>query len=562
MSELAGTPIEASGQLRELPALPEISREIYPDSGGELFFAFVSPLGTDDDAVIDAFASPLKARDYEIVPISLSSLIRDNDTTGTVDGSREFKRITTLQDAGNTLRKNLGHDVVAKLACKKIIDGRKPSEEPQRRAYFIKSVKHPDEAALFRTVYGHGFFLVAIHSAYEQRLVRMRDILRLGGDEGEAESLIKRDENDSLSFGQSTREAFELADFYLRDTGDLVSIADRFVKMIFGALYFTPTKDEYGMQMAAAASQRSSDLSRQVGASILDRRGDLLAVGCNETPKAGGGSYWPGDAVDVRDWKLGYDPNEFQKRERFEKLKASLEGSLGQQISPEILETALAESELKDITEFGRTVHAEMDAVLSCVRRGQPLRRATLYTTTFPCHNCARHIVAAGICRVVYIEPYAKSEAYALHSDSIRCEAIPNPEESMPKTAIQVRFEPFEGVAPRRFSDFFSMRHITGRRIERKHSKGPEKGRILPQNRADLMTPRLQLSQFAYLEREEIVRTNVDMLLRLEVEGVKQEDAGESEEIAGDDQTRSNSANAELARPEAKSFRKNDGAVE
>ena len=43
----------------------------------------------------------------------------------------------------------------------------------------------------------------------------------------------------------------------------------------------------------------------------------------------------------------------------------------------------------------------------------------TLYTTTFPCHNCTRHIVASGIAKVYYIEPYAKSLALELHNDAI-----------------------------------------------------------------------------------------------------------------------------------------------
>jgi deoxycytidylate deaminase len=39
--------------------------------------------------------------------------------------------------------------------------------------------------------------------------------------------------------------------------------------------------------------------------------------------------------------------------------------------------------------------------------------------TTFPCHNCARHIVGAGIRSCVFLAPYAKSQAAALHSDSL-----------------------------------------------------------------------------------------------------------------------------------------------
>ena len=74
---------------------------------------------------------------------------------------------------------------------------------------------------------------------------------------------------------------------------------------------------------------------------------------------------------------------------------------------------------LFDITEFGRAVHAEMDALLSCSRTGRSTRGGTIYTTTFPCHNCTRHIIAAGIKKVVYIEPYAKSKAFSLHQDAI-----------------------------------------------------------------------------------------------------------------------------------------------
>ena len=46
------------------------------------------------------------------------------------------------------------------------------------------------------------------------------------------------------------------------------------------------------------------------------------------------------------------------------------------------------------------TAHAEMEALLSCARSGVSTRGATLYSTTFPCHNCAKHIIAAGVARV------------------------------------------------------------------------------------------------------------------------------------------------------------------
>jgi hypothetical protein len=72
-----------------------------------------------------------------------------------------------------------------------------------------------------------------------------------------------------------------------------------------------------------------------------------------------------------------------------------------------------------------------------------------MYATTFPCHECARHIVAAGIARVVYLEPYPKSRAEQLYDDSINVDGAGQDG--------RVPFQPFVGVAPRRYMQFFSL---------------------------------------------------------------------------------------------------------
>ena len=93
-------------------------------------------------------------------------------------------------------------------------------------------------------------------------------------------------------------------------------------------------------------------------------------------------------------------------------------------------------------------VHAEMAAIVDAAARGVSVRGATLYTTTYPCHNCARHIIAAGIGRVVYVEPYPKSLTYELHKDAMVNDSIaPN----------RVAFQAFIGLAPRRYMQFFEM---------------------------------------------------------------------------------------------------------
>lgn len=59
-----------------------------------------------------------------------------------------------------------------------------------------------------------------------------------------------------------------------------------------------------------------------------------------------------------------------------------------------------------------------MDAIVSVVCAGNnSLDGCEMFTTTFPCHICAKHIIAAGIKAVYYIEPYEKSLAIELHDD-------------------------------------------------------------------------------------------------------------------------------------------------
>lgn len=95
-----------------------------------------------------------------------------------------------------------------------------------------------------------------------------------------------------------------------------------------------------------------------------------------------------------------------------------------------------------------------MDALVGIARNGgQSCRGGSLYCTTYPCHHCARHLVAAGIREVFYIEPYAKSMATDLHRDSIvDATATHGASEG------HVNFQLFSGVAPRRFARLFKKR--------------------------------------------------------------------------------------------------------
>lgn len=112
----------------------------------------------------------------------------------------------------------------------------------------------------------------------------------------------------------------------------------------------------------------------------------------------------------------------------------------------------IEQSQLLDALEYGRIVHAEMAAICDAARLGRSVAGGVLYSTTFPCHMCAKHIVAAGLDRVVFLEPYPKSLAAALHSDSIQIEGG---DRGQYQAFPSVQFEHFFGVTPRRYREIF-----------------------------------------------------------------------------------------------------------
>ena len=56
------------------------------------------------------------------------------------------------------------------------------------------------------------------------------------------------------------------------------------------------------------------------------------------------------------------------------------------------------------------TVHAEQNAISDAARRGVSLNGATAYITHFPCINCAKIMIAAGIKRVKYLHDYSNDD--------------------------------------------------------------------------------------------------------------------------------------------------------
>lgn len=118
--------------------------------------------------------------------------------------------------------------------------------------------------------------------------------------------------------------------------------------------------DEYFMGVAQLAAQRSKDPSTQVGCCIVDDQNRILSTGYNGFPH--------GCSDDEFPWNR--------------------DESLGE-------------------TKYPFVVHAELNAILN--NRGKSLAGAKLYVGLFPCHECAKAIIQAGIKEVIYL-----SDKYAI----------------------------------------------------------------------------------------------------------------------------------------------------
>lgn len=112
--------------------------------------------------------------------------------------------------------------------------------------------------------------------------------------------------------------------------------------------------DEYFMGIALLSSERSKDPSTQVGACIADSEHKVVSVGYNGMP------------IGIEDNSLPWDKGE-------------------------------------DLdSKYLYVCHAEFNAILN-TRNGASLKGCSLYATLFPCNECAKAIVQAGIKEVIFL---------------------------------------------------------------------------------------------------------------------------------------------------------------
>jgi dCMP deaminase len=133
-----------------------------------------------------------------------------------------------------------------------------------------------------------------------------------------------------------------------------------------------PTWDEYFLKLADTASLRSSCPSRKVGAVIVNpETKQVVSLGYNGAARG----------------------------------------------AEHCTELCLTREKGKDWDKCN-AIHAELNAIIAAAMNGVSTNGATIYLTTTPCVFCARHLVNAGIKRVVASSLYLVGDSLNLLAKS------------------------------------------------------------------------------------------------------------------------------------------------
>jgi deoxycytidylate deaminase len=474
----------------------------------ELFIAVVGPGGSGAGRaaqIVKEFLETQSVEDggYEVRIVKASAEIKawarnNGRDLGPAGGRKTLAGVVHMQDLGDAMRlafddnAAVARAVIARIrALRAEASGRPEGEiDGKPRAYIIDSLRHPAEAHLLRRIYQDAFTLVGVVCDDDARHGRLTRELFDFNDRGRQETrravtaFMDRDGDAPERHGQHVVDTFHEADFFVdnsKDAGDdpkntgMNEPLRRLVRILTASDVIRPNVAETAMHQAHSAQLRSACLSRQVGAALVDAKGNIVATGTNDVPRAGGGLYGTDLDGEAPDHRCAFRPDKFCSSNReqneiigelIDKYPALAEGREKGQAVAELRRTKIG-----GLIEFSRAVHAEMDAILTAARTGTSPRGCRLYVSTFPCHYCARHIVAAGIDEVQYIEPYPKSRAIGLHCDAITTGVdgweppssvqgsgtVGSARPGVPaaRANAKVLFHPFVGVAPRMYARAF-----------------------------------------------------------------------------------------------------------
>ncbi len=352
-----------------------------------------------------------------------------------------------LQRLGDELRRSKHPGILVELVLKELADkngGKLPDE------IAIDGLRNIGEIEYLRDVYGYRFTLIAVLASFDARWDRIgSSYTDRGQDKTHFIEDDQRDKNEETEYGQQVELCVDKADILI-DNSVAVSTTDfkrkllEFVDLATGKSLRGASQCEILMNVAFSSSHSSKCIKRHVGAVIADPNGQIVSAGYNEKPL--------GKNPCIEETQ--YNNLCFRDIIRNEHFSSLSKRGARCPVCAEILAfepgppwrcRACANKGQKTNLEsfffpdramnWCTAVHAEVWAILAA---GGRARNGVLYTTTFPCAQCAEKIVQAGITKVVFTESYPDVQGAARLSLG------------------KVELEQFEGVRSSSFERIFS----------------------------------------------------------------------------------------------------------
>ena len=351
-----------------------------------------------------------------------------------------------LQRLGDELRQSNHPGILVELALRA---AEKAGALPEKVA--IDGIRNVGEVEHLRNVYGYRFTLIAILASVDARWDRIGSNYTDNGlDRSDFVADDVRDKNEETTYGQQVELCVDRADILIDNSTDVSQPKFKtkileFADLVTGKKLRSARQAEILMNIAFSASHSSKCIKRHVGAVIADPAGQVVSAGYNENP-------------------LGTNPcieepeyenqcfRDIIRNDHFRSLaeKGARCPVCGEKLifekGPPWRCKACTEKQAKTNLEsyffpdralnWCTAVHAEVWAVLAA---GERARKGTLYTTTFPCAQCAEKIVQSGIAKVVFTESY------------------PDPYGANRLKLGGVLLEQFEGVRSSSFERIFSQ---------------------------------------------------------------------------------------------------------
>jgi len=325
-----------------------------------------------------------------------------------------------LQRLGDELRQNNHAVILVELALKAAEGG---GVLPGKLV--IDGIRNVGEVDHLREVYGYRFTLIAVLASVDARWDRIgSNYTDKGLTKSDFVADDVRDKNEETKYGQQVELCVDRADILI-DNSTEVSLSGlktkvlEFVDLVTGKILRSAKPTEILMNIAFSASHSSKCIKRHVGAVIADSAGQVVSAGYNENPL---GTH---PCIEEPEYK-NQCYRDIIRNDHFELLAAN--GArcpvCGQKLTfkqgPPWKCTACAKKKKKTNLEsfffpdramnWCTAVHAEVWAILAA---GERARKGTLYTTTFPCAQCAEKIVQSGIGKVIFTESYPDTQGFA-----------------------------------------------------------------------------------------------------------------------------------------------------